>query len=373
MTVKLGKLAIGLILILLTSCSNSTAPDDTEKPINSPDFPRENPLGVSPENIPQFIILGFDDNPELTQGLIDSLSKRVNGDGSHLHASFYSNTMYSDNKNWGDMHRAYLAAGFEIGMHTDSHISSNNSSQDVIEKEILKNRAILADSLGVSESTLTGFRTPYLEANDKVMVSIENLGLAYDCSIEEGYQGNRPGDYVWPYKLGNGASPSWDKIRKFGWMLDEPINSHPNIWEIPVYTWQLPADSDAVKYNLPLGFRDTVQAHWDSQGSNWTKDFAKNGWKIEGFDYNVWEQYGFTADQFTNLLKFNFDKIYSGNRSPITLGLHSIYYGKGVNSDLNINTDKALFDFIDYAISKPNVKFISAKELIDWLNNPTEL
>ncbi|MDB9743904.1 polysaccharide deacetylase family protein [Fibrobacterales bacterium] len=353
---------ISLLTIISTGISAQLAPNQM------------NPLDLPTDEIPMFIILGFDDNPNLRQGLLDSLSKRKNKDGSPVLASFYSNTTASSNQSWIDMHKKFAAAGHEIALHTHSHISSNSSSQNEIQNSIEKNKTLLSENLKVNENLLTGFRTPFLEVNDKVLISVENLGLTYDCSIEEGYQdGHEPGNYNWPYTLDNGASKSWDKIRKFGWMLDEPINSHPGIWEIPVYTWLLPPDSVSESYGVPKGFRTEIQKRYNSTNPFWPKDLAANDWKIEGFDYNIWDQYKFTDSEFTAVLKYNFDRMHQGNKTPFTIGLHSSYYGEGYNWDYQQDTDKALFDFIDYATQFSDVRFITAQHLVDWLEKPTPI
>jgi peptidoglycan/xylan/chitin deacetylase (PgdA/CDA1 family) len=356
---KMKLILISLLTIISTALSAKLEPSQT------------NPLNLPLEQVPMFIVLGFDDNPDLRQGLLDSLSKRKNKDGSPVLASFYSNTTSSTNDTWKDMHKKFAAAGHEIAMHTHSHLSSNSATQIKIQNSILKNKEILSTSLGISEDSLTGFRTPFLEVNDKVLTSVENLGIKYDCSIEEGYQdGHEPGNYNWPYTLDSGASKSWDIIRKFEWMLDEPINSHPGIWEIPVYTWLLPPDSISENYEISQGFREEVQKRYDSTMPVWTKTFSANGWKVEGFDYNVWFQYQFTELEFTGTLKYNFDRMREGNKTPFTIGLHSGYYGDGYNWELKQDTDKALFDFIDYALQFDDVRFITTQQLVTWLENP---
>jgi hypothetical protein len=34
---------------------------------------------------------------------------------------------------------------------------------------------------------------------------------------------------------------------------------------------------------------------------------------------------------------------------------------------------KAVEDFIDYALSKPQVRFVSNKQILDWVRNPVPL
>jgi hypothetical protein len=69
-----------------------------------------------------------------------------------------------------------------------------------------------------------------------------------------------------------------------------------------------------------------------------------------------------------------------GNRSPFTIGAHTdIYsqYDESANMTwTNFNYQarrKALSDFIDYALSKPEVRLVTYRQLISWLRKPTPL
>ncbi len=65
-----------------------------------------------------------------------------------------------------------------------------------------------------------------------------------------------------------------------------------------------------------------------------------------------------------------------GNRAPMVFGAHTPVYS--VNDEVATNATMedrraALADFINYALTKPDVRIVSMKELLDWLRNPVAL
>lgn len=66
-----------------------------------------------------------------------------------------------------------------------------------------------------------------------------------------------------------------------------------------------------------------------------------------------------TAD----LLKSVFDLAYNGNRAPMPMYIHSPW----LNDKKQLAAMRA---FIEYALSKPDVYFVSMRQLIEWMKNP---
>src|SRR5207248_1054332 len=65
-----------------------------------------------------------------------------------------------------------------------------------------------------------------------------------------------------------------------------------------------------------------------------------------------------------------------GNRTPLNAGMHSDIYSM-FNSDAdssfkNSGSDRriALQCFVDYALTKPDVRFVTFKEVVEWMRNP---
>ena len=70
---------------------------------------------------------------------------------------------------------------------------------------------------------------------------------------------------------------------------------------------------------------------------------------------------GFGGDVYTTFVT-NFEETYNGNRAPFPIYLHAPWF-----TDDNI---AATNKFIEYALSKGDVYFVTMKELINWMKNP---
>src|SRR5439155_8404951 len=122
--------------------------------------------------------------------------------------------------------------------------------------------------------------------------------------------------------------------------------SLPGVWEFPVYT-----------FNRIAG------------------DMAST---VTGFDFNLWTKcQNESTFNFTDVLKQSLDQRLAGNRSPFTIGVHTDIYSQFDDSANTTWTNfpyqarrKALSDFIDYALSKPEVRLVSFRQLIGWLRKP---
>lgn len=196
------------------------------------------------------------------------------------------------------------------------------------ENEIRRCDSIL-ESLGIPKSEIPGFRTPQLAIVIDVFNAVYKRGFQYDCTVEN-HTGIAEGRFVSPYTLENGWHES-----AFGALH----LSFPGMWELPV------------------------------------QQFA-NG--TTGFDYNAWTSDA-SGGVFFNTLKSSLDFHMSTNRSPFFIGTHSDYYA-------NYNTSfdgqakanlaerrKAIVDFIEYALSKPDVRIVRMIDVIHWMRNPVAL
>src|SRR5690606_36722212 len=87
--------------------------------------------------------------------------------------------------------------------------------------------------VGVPLNEIYGFRTPYLETKDAAISVVKELGLWYDCSLDEGFQFDQDGtNYLWPYTLDSG-SPGHDLV--WEWVdVTGQVMAHSWLWELPV-------------------------------------------------------------------------------------------------------------------------------------------
>ena len=333
-------------------------PDGSGLPIAERLDPSLNPPGGLPvEQVPQFIVLGFDDNRYVDgmNWVLDTLEGKTNPagkgnarthDGQKLIVSFYYTTDSLDDggeallATW----RRAAGAGHEVANHTHTHRALE--SQGVPwnwAQEIQKSNQILQDKLGVKPGSIRGFRAPFLQFDQALFETLgQTSGMIYDCSLTHIPIGGAGEDWrnyrhLWPYTLHNGTdgmSGQWQ------------VGKHPRIWEIPVYT-------------LPTAGPDRAQ----SANLN-----------MAGFDSTAYGTLGKSGPDFYNSMKWALDlrleKV--DNRAPLTIGLHSDTYSsqhKGYTAPLEARR-KALADFIAYALTKPEVRFVSAVQLLQWMSSP---
>ncbi len=198
---------------------------------------------------------------------------------------------------------------------------------------------------------------------------MKEVGFTYDCSINEGFEwwisgGMTIGDFYWPYTLDNG-SPSNDLQNDwYSSTYNVPIRNHKGLWELPCYAFKAPADL--------IPYLDQV-AGYETDG------------KVTGLDYNMWakaDEGGFVLNkvQSISVLKNTLDQLYKGNRTPMTVGIHSQYYSKDDDLFPNIlkKEDKQAFmeEFLDYAFDAtkfPDVRIVSGRKCIEWCMNPVAL
>ncbi|MGM0444055.1 MAG: polysaccharide deacetylase family protein [Fibrobacterota bacterium] len=348
------------------------------------------PMGLSSEETPQFIIIGSDDNTsaEGINWLLDLIEDRKNPAGAANPATFDgttpSLTLYWNSDNSGNTHTSDIITALkravemncEVANHTATHQHGAEFSGEDWKKEMARvNKLLLENNLITKESPL-GFRTPFLEYNKNTFRAVKEMGLRYDCSIEEGGSSDRiPGEYHWPYTL-NYTAPdyagSWWagqlKTKYADFTVDSFDVSH--VWELPCYTFLAPHDSLAERYGIEAGLRDFMQSvvTWESNG------------KITALDYNLYAigEYGgfeLNKDQALATLKHTLDLMYEGNRTPMTLGMHSQFYFEE-DKFKNISAEEmreVLDEFITYALEKKDVRIVSANQFFDWYENPVAL
>ena len=339
----------------------------------SKQHPSVEPLHLT-EKAPLFVSFGIDDNP------YSGLPESGGAGGIHymtelfsidhkLHYSFYVNTKYISDDSAEDadlVKRSWKEAidyGNEIGVHTHSHPHGRNFTVEEWEGEMLLCLAHLMASsqLALPRSQLIGFRTPFLEYGDSTFTAAQKTGFVYDCSIEEGYQADQNGtNFIWPYKLDRGSPGNSATFQ----VLSLPfVMPHPGLWELPVYVFIVPPDNLAQQYGVQPGLRARLKERNDY--------FDLEQGKITGMDWNLWFEYGMDQTEFLATLKYTLDLHLQGNHCPFTVGLHSaIYSDRSPEPPPQTSVQQrrdALKEFVEYAMSKPEVKIVSAKELLDCM------
>jgi peptidoglycan/xylan/chitin deacetylase (PgdA/CDA1 family) len=331
------------------------------------------PAGLAPAQVPQFILLGFDDNPsaEPVNWVVDYLEARRNPAGAGQAATFDGAPVrmifFSNGKHWKDRatvaaHQRALAAGHEIANHTQNHEHGRKFTVEQWTKEMSTCDATFAAE-GIPAKGLVGFRTPFLEYNAQTFVALAAGGRLYDSSIEEGAQPGQDGtNFLWTYTLddgspGNAASSSAGETRRVG--------RHPGLWEIPVHVFLVPDDVECTRQGVPPGLRARIGTALKAAYGSGSGEPAN---KITGLDWNVFEAAGCTGPEFLAILKHTLDRRLAGNRAPFMVGGHTDLYPAS-----KPERRKALEEFVAYALTKPEVRFVTGPQLIEWLRAPVPL
>ena len=317
------------------------------------------PGGLDIEQVPMFVSLGWDDNG-LAGGMawaLELAEQRRNSDHSALTMSFYATSSFASVT--GALWKRAFNTGHEIGNHTASHSEALRQNPDLSRwrSEIDECRRTLS-ALGVPESAMVGFRTPFIAHSGATLDAVAEAGFFYDCSLEEGFEDPTGRAYRWPYTLDEG-SPGNSMLA--GWGDKLPIAPQAGLWELPVYAVIAPPDDRCEAYGIAPGLRAKLRAARDY--------FDPSTGHVTGFDYNLWFEFGMTPPEVAATLKYTLDQRLLGNRAPFLLGMHSDIY----DGPEGIPRRAAIEEFLAYALPKREVRAVSARTVLDWMRAPTPL
>jgi hypothetical protein len=141
------------------------------------------------------------------------------------------------------------------------------------------------------------------------------------------------------------------------------------LWEIPVYVFIVPPDEACERLGVPPGLRDALKAR---QGY-----FDTAAGKISGMDWNLWCEFSMTPAEFLATIKYTVELRLSGNRCPLTIGLHSELYSDRQETAECAGTPAdrraALERLVTSLHEQDTVRIVSARELLAWLKHPVPL
>lgn len=394
------------------------------------------PKGLSPEQVPCFVVLGFDDNPRsgsaadggvnwvlsMMEGKMNPTAEFPNTgtfDGAPAKVSFYNNPegfsgYFEDGPaNLIPAYRRAYEAGHEMSNHTFNHWRNwqgakiiNASESDWISQidqadtwltkpyptdEELDGKAqweinemFMSGNYGagIPRDSVRGFRSPYLMYNKNTFTALKERGIWYDCSIEDGMENpDEDGTTLrWPYTLNQGsesasATAHKDVNQDKDGMLDHgDVSPVDGLWQLPNSPVFIPHDSLASVYGFEPGLRDRAKST--------TIDGLED--RMIGLDYNLVVRNeldrtanGLKANEYLAVLKYTLDKRLEGNRAPFMFGVHSqMYRDQWCQTYTNITgaeMRQALEDFVDYALSKQEVRVVRGIDVIHWMQDPVPL
>lgn len=331
------------------------------------------PGGLAPAQVPQFVLLGFDDNPDVDPmtwfvGYLQDKRNPVGAgsgatfDGGPVRAIFFSNGKYWNDRDLITVHHRALNAGHEIANHTQNHLQGGGFTVAQWRNEMATCEATFAET-GIPALGVVGFRTPFLAYNAATFAALVSEKQVYDSSIEEGDQPDQDGtNFLWPYTLDQGSP---------GNAADYPegspkrVGRHPGLWEIPIHVFMIPADADCARFGIAAGLRARIGAALkQAYGGGSGEPTAK----VTGLDWNVLEAAKCDGPEFLAILKHTLDLRLAGNRAPFMVGGHTALYPAG-----KPDRRKAMEEFIAYALTKPEVRFVTGQQLLTWLRKPQAL
>ncbi|HET7292250.1 MAG TPA: polysaccharide deacetylase family protein [Vicinamibacteria bacterium] len=383
--------ALGTALVV-SSCQGLRVQTDRPRHPSGGSASDRPPGGLAVEQAPLFVQFGFDDNGYSgregsgTSGGLRFVNELFAGrrnppgrgnartyDAAPALFSLFAVTRYIEQaqmdapehvkREW----RAAADAGHEIGLHTHSHphgagFTSAQWSEEItaclrwLGKPFDAGRASDPETgLGVARGALFGFRAPFLEHGPPLFPALRANGLEYDCSVEEGLEERFDGrNFVWPYRIAPGYGGSG--------------SAKQDLWEIPVYVLIVPPDEACPRYGVPPGLRARLARVQDY--------FDPGDGKITGFDWNLWVAFGMTRPEVVATFKHTLDLRLAGNRAPLTFGAHSDIYADqygGAPATTVAERREALREILDYALSVPDARVVTAKQLLDWVRRPAPL
>lgn len=161
------------------------------------------------------------------------------------------------------------------------------------------------------------------------MQVLQNSGYFYDSTLAL----NTPemGSRSWPFTMDNGSP---DKFCR----TCPSSESFPGLWEFPY---------SALKYD---GQTYTMDPGMDKQASKMNKGRLLLGIAAD-------------ARPVDKVLQFVFDESYKGNRAPLPIAVHAAWFE-------STERIKEAQKFIKYALSKPDVYFVTYTQVLEWMEAP---
>ena len=116
------------------------------------------PGGVDPQNVPQMILVTFDDavNPDVYER-INLIRGHTNPDGSPVAFTFFVSNHYT---NYWQLHELH-SDGHEIAVHTVTHSTGTGTTYERWVEEMVACREAISRLAGIPLDQLRGFRAPY--------------------------------------------------------------------------------------------------------------------------------------------------------------------------------------------------------------------
>lgn len=355
---------------------------------------QEAPYGLSAEQVPQFVVLSFDDNgltghPETgeyggMQWVVDTFEKYKNQgsgikgtfDNDQFKTTFYLLCTYASDGAYTTPEHALstwfgaMNAGHELGNHTWNHPYGKSLSLAQWEKEIAECEQFLSDKFGASKN---GFRASNLSFNQGMHAWLADLEYRHDSSVSEGWQPWISGDaYFWPHDSGY-QSPTFSFLQKYYPQYYAERALTPGVMSVPPAPLIVPPDSEMTRFGLSGSLREKISANTVEP-----EYFEIETGKIPGLDTSLFIDAEVTGDEALAILIYSYEQHSNGNRAPFVYVAHSDVYHPRYDVAHNPVTSAterqaAMEGFLSYLSTRPEARVVSTNQLLDWLESPVTL
>merc|ERR1712212_1013197 len=289
--------------------------------------PAETPNNMDPRDIPQMIMITFDDavnnnNIDLYEEIFNN---RQNPNGCDIKATFFVSHKYTNYSAVQKLHER----GHEIGVHSMSHNDSANfwseATPEEWAREMAGARSVIERFANITDQSIIGIRAPYLRVGGNNQFSMmESQAFLYDSSITAPLSDIPQWPYTLYYRMPHACH---------GHLQTCPTRSFA-VWEMVMNELDRREDPEIEE---PLPGCAMVDSCFSSKP---------------------------TADQVYKFLVNNFDRHYNTNRAPLGLFFHSAF----LKNDPEV-LDAFLF-WIDEVIAKYNdVYFVTMTQVIQWMQD----
>merc|ERR1712212_1072207 len=293
--------------------------------------PAETPNNMDPRDIPQMIMITFDDavnnnNIDLYEEIFNN---RQNPNGCDIKATFFVSHKYTNYSAVQKLHER----GHEIGVHSMSHNDSANfwseATPEEWAREMAGARSVIQRFANISDHSVVGVRAPYLRVGgNNQFTMMEEHQFLYDSTMVAPL-GEVP---LWPYML----------------YYRMPHECHGHLQKCPSRSfavWEMVMNE--------MDRRDSLQHDATLPGCVMVDSC---------FSYKP------NGDQFYNFLVNNFRRHNDTNRAPMGLNFHSAFIKN------NAEVKGVLLFWIDEILREnDHVYFVTMTDVLYWMQEPTSV
>ena len=350
----------------------------------------DQPPGLSPVDVPQFVAVTFDDNfvsglSDVTGGmtwatdffrpLTNPAGSAIAGtfDAAPVRTTFFGNCVYLEDESTRQSWATAVEDGHEFGNHTVNHLHGGAFTVENWTDEIAPCTAALTNvdsGIGVALDDVRGFRSPFLEYNENLFAALKGQGLEYDSSVQSCWGEAEDGtNCAWPYTLDAGSKDADTLTAKFG---TPGAPAAAGLWQVPPSALFVPPDDLAGQYGFTPGLRQRIPTDMPAPSF-----YEASTGRIAPLDITLFVDAGMSAAEVLATLKYTLDRRLSGNRAPLVFVAHThVYasnYGAAPNAADAAERQGAIEDFVAYALANSSVRMRPVTDILSWMRVPVPL